>query len=136
MSALKPCNINITEALLENVYGIGEGVRWLTKANDIEDRGGMARLARSEFSFYKIINHTGMPLLYWTEDGSRHLLKENGQAPLHFTSIIKSNEDQNELSTITRTMMINVLDDVEAEEYFEEVETKNLVLLAGIARQM
>ena len=116
LNALQPCNINITEALLENVRGIGDGINWLNAANNRKEQNTMTtKHSRSEFSFYKVINQTGMPLLYWTEDGSRHLLQPHCNAPLHFANQPKYTEDQCEPNVASRTIMINMLDLTEQE---------------------
>ena len=120
LNALQPCNINITEALLENVRGIGDGINWLNAANNRKEQNTMTtKHSRSEFSFYKVINQTGMPLLYWTEDGSRHLLQPHCNAPLHFANQPKYTEDQCEPNIASRTIMINMLDLTEAGEYLK-----------------
>ena len=117
------CNVNVTEAMLENVASLEQGIRWITNTDqkELATSGN-----RSEFSLYHVINHTGMSLMYWTEDGTARVLENGEETPLHFVGFSKhSSEQREDNSKSNRFLMINILDGDDVTETIPVDDTRS-----------
>ena len=106
------CNINITEALLENVAAINRGVKWITST---PEKDVLNANARSQFSLYHVFNYTGMPLMFWKNDGTTVFLQNGEESPLDVHDFANQTGQTPESAKANKFLMVNVLNKEECD---------------------